>query len=211
MEELKPLDQIFKPDPRQELFVKVDRETGAITPITVEDLHANVEDIRLRDSVPESVRSQFNVARNLFVYSWFVYGFGPASELYAFGALENALKERGRQEGMAPDDRKCRVKGLKAWLHCAIKHNWVQDKPIKHYQRNLASREESQQSAEAMGFPVDKTGLKPGPQDYCKLLADTFPYLRNSMAHGHGMLWPPGTLTLELCADLINQLFPETN
>jgi hypothetical protein len=210
MEKLKPLDQICKPDPRYELFVRVDQEAGTLAPFTVEDLHANMNDICLRDNVPEPVRSQFNTAKNLFVYSWFVYGFIPASELYAFGALEQALRERGRRENLGAEvDRKRDTRGLKYWLKYAIDHKWLKDESIERYQRNLKMGEESRKSDEAMGLPVSQSDLAPGPQAYCKILADTFPNLRNSLAHGHGMVYIPRALTLEICADLINQLFPE--
>jgi len=44
-------------------------------------------------------------------------------------------------------------------------------------------------------------------QAYCKILLDSFPYLRNELAHGNPMTYPGGLDLLAICADLINQLF----
>ncbi|HLP76819.1 MAG TPA: hypothetical protein VK327_07860, partial [Candidatus Paceibacterota bacterium] len=45
--------------------------------------------------------------------------------------------------------------------------------------------------------------------DYLQNLIGGIPKLRNSVAHGNPMLHGGSSLTLEICCDLINQLFPE--
>lgn len=45
--------------------------------------------ITLSDSVPKEIVSQFNIARNLAVYSWFSYSFHQVSEMKAFSAVEH--------------------------------------------------------------------------------------------------------------------------
>jgi hypothetical protein len=44
-------------------------------------------------------------------------------------------------------------------------------------------------------------------QEYCKILVETLPALRNDLAHGSGTLHPGGYKMLAICCDLINQLY----
>ena len=45
-------------------------------------------------------------------------------------------------------------------------------------------------------------------QAYCRDLAESFPSLRNALAHGSNMLYPSVLGTFEIATDLIGQLFP---
>ncbi len=80
---LKPLDRIYEPDERQISFTA-----------SLEDRHAALEEITLSDAAPLDVRQLFETAKNLSLYSWFVYRFHQVSELISFSALEMALRER---------------------------------------------------------------------------------------------------------------------
>jgi hypothetical protein len=80
---LKPVDRITEPDPRH------DGSAG-----TRELLHANLDSIRLHAGVPMHVRQLFETAKNLSLYSWFVYRFHPIAQLIGYASLERALKER---------------------------------------------------------------------------------------------------------------------
>jgi hypothetical protein len=64
-----------------------------MTEMRIEDIYLGVERIRLNDNVPESVRSHFEIARNLILYSWFVYSFNVVAEMQAFASLEMAVRE----------------------------------------------------------------------------------------------------------------------
>ncbi|MDP3298033.1 MAG: hypothetical protein Q8N09_10700 [Thermodesulfovibrionia bacterium] len=92
MEKFKALDQIYQADARSLYFSIVDRETGEYRPLELKDIYETVASVELSPSVPEDVRSQFNVAKNLAVYTWFSYSFHQISELKAFSTLEMALK-----------------------------------------------------------------------------------------------------------------------
>ena len=48
------------------------------------------------------------------------------------------------------------------------------------------------------------------PTRYSKELPSLVSFLRNDLAHGSSMLHPDSLLTLRICAEIINQLFPET-
>jgi hypothetical protein len=101
MEQLKRLEDICRPDERNRNRVDVDYSTGAMTPTGVESIYAAVEEIRLNAGVPEEVRSHFEVARNLAVYSWFVYSFHEVAVMQAMASLEMAVRAK-TGEGETP-------------------------------------------------------------------------------------------------------------
>jgi hypothetical protein len=61
---------------------------------TIEEWQSHVNDSVLIPSVPDSVRRTFGVAKQLFVFAYFVYSFSTASQHYAYLALEAALQAR---------------------------------------------------------------------------------------------------------------------
>lgn len=48
------------------------------------------------------------------------------------------------------------------------------------------------------------------PQKYSRQMAHLIRSYRNELAHGSALLMPNGYPTIELCCDLINQLFAST-
>ncbi len=94
METLKPLDEVCQPDVRYRNRVDLDHSTGRITETTIESIYRLIEPIRLTEKVPEDVRSHFEIARNLALYSWFVYSFNVVAGMQAYSSLEMALKQK---------------------------------------------------------------------------------------------------------------------
>ncbi len=47
----------------------------------------------MSECVPEEIRSQFNVVKNLYLYTWHCYSFFQVVELKCFSVLEYSLKE----------------------------------------------------------------------------------------------------------------------
>src|ERR1700722_10535079 len=84
---LKPIDCITQPDPRHD---------GSLG--TLELLHAHLNGIQMHAGVPMHVRQLFAPAKNLSLYSWFVYRFHPIAQLIGYASLERALKERVAHE-----------------------------------------------------------------------------------------------------------------
>lgn len=89
MEKLNPYSEISEPDLRNTLWVKSDG-----TKLTLQEYYQMVERIELRTSVPEEIHSQWNVTRNVWLYSWHVYSFHQVAEMKAFSVLELALKTK---------------------------------------------------------------------------------------------------------------------
>ena len=105
MERLKPLDEVCQPDVRYRNRVDLDKTTGAVSETTIHSIYAVIEPITLDESVPEDVRSHFETARNLVLYSWFVYSFNVVATMHAFASLEMALRTKS-------GDKKKSFKGL---------------------------------------------------------------------------------------------------
>jgi len=122
MEELKKLQELQSPDQRNLYYCVINKITGEQRPIDVKDIYYSVERIELSTKVPEDIISQFNVARNLAIYSWFSYSFHQVSEMKAFATVEMALRERlGRH--------KCGFKGL---VKKAVNLGLIKDSGFSH-------------------------------------------------------------------------------
>ena len=98
METLKPLDEICQPDVRYRNRVDLDHSTGITTDTTVESIYRLIQPIQLDENVPEEIRSHFEIARNLALYSWFVYSFNVVAAMQAYSSLEMALKRKTGKE-----------------------------------------------------------------------------------------------------------------
>ena len=112
MEELKSLPEILQPDERSKFFSNN----------SLSSRHSAISSIKLSSSVPEDIRSQFNVALMLSVYAWLYYPFHQVSELKAFSTLEMALRWK------LPNNKG----GLKKLLSLAIDTGLIVDKGFSH-------------------------------------------------------------------------------
>lgn len=187
---LKPYVELLEPDTKQKYFAVVNRETGEARPITLRDKHEAVVSIMLASDVPQEIREHFDTARNLYVYSWFVYRFNQVAELHAFSSLEFALKKKCGDSPM----------GLKKLLERAVERGWILDSGFRYF------RPVVDEAASENEIDRDNPDAK-DVQDYCRTLIDMLPFIRNELAHGSRMLHPNALTTLEIVADLINQLF----
>ncbi|MBN1618895.1 hypothetical protein JW887_06180 [Candidatus Dojkabacteria bacterium] len=120
-EQLKDFDDILKPDTRSDLFTVTNLRTGDARKAELEDVFALVSSITLSDSVPEDIISQFNIARNLAIYTWFSYSFHQISELKSFSTLESALRH------IYPHKR-----GLGKLISSAVKDRRINDIGFSH-------------------------------------------------------------------------------
>jgi hypothetical protein len=194
MESLKKLEEICQKDPRQELFCNL-KADGSVRKLTLEDFHKRADKIRLHDGVPEKIRSHFETARNLIIYSWFYYPFNITAELCAYTSVEYALKTKnGYKSGRS---------SFSALLKKAVDEKWITDNGFSHIQRR---RENIRAYNESLPFEF-QTPQTAMLDDYCKTLVKSLPFLRNELAHGCSMLHEHGAMTVQICADLINQLF----
>ncbi len=181
MEELKKLEYIILPDSRNSSFVLLNRQTGQQRKYCLEDLYREVESTELHGYVPEEVRSQFNVARNLAIYTWFCYSFHNVSILKAFSTVEMALRIR-----LGKSDTR---EGLRKLIKNAVDAGLIKDGHFSHIKGKITDPEST---------------------SYVESLPDVMARLRNVDAHGSTNLYPGSVLNLRICADFINQIFGKT-
>jgi hypothetical protein len=75
MERLKPLSEVCEPDIRYRGRVDLDEATGMVSETTIESFYSLIQPITLGSKVPDEICNHFETARNLALYSWFVYSF----------------------------------------------------------------------------------------------------------------------------------------
>jgi len=90
--EVPPEEALKNPDPRMQNFVRW--RDGKPCPLTVGDLAEDVARVFLIPPVPEEVGKTFQRAKDLFVYGYFRYDFFTVAVLFAYMALETALRYR---------------------------------------------------------------------------------------------------------------------
>jgi hypothetical protein len=119
---LKPSNALLESDVRFRDLVFQSAETGGVRPMRVDDLRNMVAATELAQHVPAAIRDQFDVARNAFVYSWFVYEFATLAEQQCFAILEMALRQR--LDPVAPPNT-TRSPGLNSLLKTAVQRGWL--------------------------------------------------------------------------------------
>ncbi len=182
MEKLKKLEEITLPDKRNTFFVIVNQQTGERKKYGVEDFYGEIKLIELHEVVPEDIRSQFNVARNLSLYTWFCYSFHNVSTLKAYSTVEMALR-------IILDKPEKDKPSLWKMMREAVNKHLIKDKHFGHIM---------EQSLDSQSKP------------FVEVLPDVIAYLRNLEAHGSTALGPWSVMVLRICADIINQLFDKT-
>jgi len=182
MEKLKKLEEITLPDNRNTFSVTINRQTNERRDYGVEGLYEEIKLIELHEVVPEDIRSQFNVARNLSLYTWFCYSFHNVSTLKAYSTVEMALRIRLDK----PEKDKT---PLRKMMREAVDKGLIKDRHFGHIM---------EQSLDSQSKP------------FVDVLPDAIAYLRNLDAHGSTALGPWSVMILRICTDIINRLFDKT-
>jgi hypothetical protein len=221
-EYLRSLDALDRADPRSDNQALVDVfKPGASA---LHEHHSAVEKLGLNKAVPESVVVQFETAKNLYLYSWFVYRFFPVAEHHALTCLELGL--RSRFAGQVPKKfwNKPRDPTLRPLLAFAIASGAIKNESLRGWQNEVYSRARDRYSRERLAEMIesgaeqtemDYASVQPNDRDrnwnYVETLRAVLPEIRNSYAHGSTRLGRQVLGTLELVSELLNQLYPETD
>ena len=194
IEGLKSLNRVTEPDPRFGHFVVFDEKINRSRPLQLKDRFAVIAEIKLRPEVPVEIQIHFATAKNLLLYSWFVYRFIAVAEMHACSTVEMALKK---------------ITGKKNWylkrlLEHAVDKGWIVDEGFRRYREILERRREYAKMVSKVQGEQNRESK--GRNEYVAILAQTIPSLRNMYAHGSDSIHPGGYDTLEICAEIINQL-----
>ncbi|WP_215396937.1 hypothetical protein [Rheinheimera oceanensis] len=202
---LKLLSDITLPDPRQKHF------TGSLR-----DRHAVLCRINLHEGVPVEVRQSFETAKNLSLYTWFVYRFHQVSELMAYVTLEMALRNRflldysdlpvptlAKLLKLASEKQWIKNDRFPSLLSKAKQHAW----DLKNFK--LASEHDFEKEPEMRCVGPTDTEIAEALAeiDLVGGITNTANKLRNDLAHGSTTLHPQSMSTLKTVSEVINQLF----
>jgi len=204
---LKRLDKVMEPAAINAAIVRADLAKGTVKEKTLAVHHEDISAARLPPEVPEDIRYHFDIARNLLLYSWFVWEFRPVAQLYAYASLELALRTRAQRENLLAEPDKPGLHGL---LNLALDHGWLDVTALSEYKLIDANQKAALERWAAV--PEDDHIARSwapqlDPQKYAFELARYMPFVRNDLAHGS--TWTPGNPigTLMTCKELIVQLF----
>lgn len=236
---LKPLAELCQVDIRNTYTVNVDPRTGEVFRITAEDHYAKIEQYALHEQVPEGVATQYDVARNLYLYAWFEYRFFNVAEANALNVLELAMKKRIGETEIARyiKQRNSELKektgkkgglrnGMKTLMEYCRDHQLVRNEGFtqwhNHATQQAYSRAEHEQHLWAIA-EMERTGateialplievkqLPPDPNyDHIQHLINRTNKMRNNYNHGSTMLHNMVLGTFETVSEFINQLYPQ--
>lgn len=188
--------------------------------------HAGVAAIQISSAVPEPVAIQFENARNLYLYAWYVYRFYMPATAAALAALEFGLRERLRTT--LPEKEQGKKLMLKRLLRMAVDKGLVRNEGFRRWHHAAQVNARERLSMEALKAMIDNEldsveylipelpelpelpEILPEDQQWDLVggLPDSLPTIRNELAHGSSMLTNQVLGTIELVAEILNQLFP---
>ena len=207
---LRPIDDVFDPDKRNDFLN-----------IQISDLHEALSQINLVDDVPLNVRQLFETAKNVSLYTWFVYRFHPVSEMVAFAALEMALKERYYKEHPEKDREKER-KTLKPLLKYARENKWIRNHKFSQgrglaYSRVIDKKQKETIESGVLKNPGDSVPIEEPTEDEINLELEQMDVverivqaqadIRNVLMHGSSRLDNSSITRLRKTAEIINQVY----
>jgi gamma-glutamylcyclotransferase len=210
---LKPLADIDTADSRQVHFVE-----------TLPDAHAELAGMTLTMCTPKAVRQLFETAKNVSLYSFFVYPFHQVSESVAFQALEMALRARYKADETTAQTGSPHP-SLRRLMDVAREQGWLKDRGFSVLPVLAARRIRDRRALDALEImrcdssiaEVRLSDEEPTKEEieaemaamhFVEMLTKTLPDLRNGLAHGSTVLHPNSRYTLRVVCDAINQLYP---
>jgi len=215
---LKPLEAIHSVDPRSDNQAVLDIfKNGANA---VAEHHRAVANIKLVETVPEKIFVQFETAKNLYLYSWFVYRFFPVAEHHALTCLELGLRQRFSDVLPKKYWDKPWKPTLRPLLNFAIDTRVIKNECFRQWRDHVNLRAQERYAMERHRemierdlpqIELDYTLAIPNDHDrdwdYLPILLDVLPGIRNSYAHGSTLLHNQVLGTLELVSEILNQLY----
>lgn len=186
--------------------------------------HADIAKILLSPNVPTDVVIQFETAKNLYLYAWYVYRFYPVAEHQALTCLELGLRERIGEslpaEYLPPRRSPSYVPTMRPFLEYAIDSGLIKNEAFRRWreivQRRAESRYREEQITEMIKAGHESCEFRyekvvPNEQDkdfdYLAILKKVLPGIRNSFAHGSTNLSNQVLGTFELVQEILDQLY----
>jgi hypothetical protein len=118
MEEFKSLEELTKMD---EKHWRMGAVCAAVPDL--EKMHEALSEERLIEELPEEIKGQFNVARNMALYTYFFYALVQKVHLKTYTIIKHALKLK------ANSSKRLMLGKL---LRMAIDNGWISDSGFRH-------------------------------------------------------------------------------
>jgi hypothetical protein len=190
---------VLSPDGLSSLFVRVD--TGLMPSLS--EIQGVLTQILLIPQVPESVERTFRIAKRLYLFGRFEYGFYTVSQHYAYLAIEAAILSRWTAS--LPNPVTVRAKNFNQQMS-APSHGQLADLYWMKDGRSL--------HVDGQPFPNSPTKVLKRLRE-SKIMNETTEGRllaaigqRNELSHHEsGTAFPPSTSSLSTAAELINMLF----
>lgn len=206
----------MQPDPRIEV-VAGDRAASWAAH------HAAIAAITLSPAVPEPIAIQFETARNLYLYAWYVYRFYMTAQVQALTTLELGLRERLPEKLPKPYQKPGRKPPmLSGMLSYAIDQGLIRNEGFRRWHQIADQKARDRQSFERIQRMVSQgldcmeydpqapVEIKPEDQtwDWVAILRESLPQVRNQLAHGSTALTSQVLGKIECVAEILGQLWP---
>jgi hypothetical protein len=214
-EALRTPKSVMEPDPRNAYF--------GFYPPSLEERHKDIAALVLNFTVPEKVEIQFETARNLYLYAWYVYRFHMVAAKQAYATLELGLRTALPPRLPEPYQRRqAKNPMLRGMLRYAIDQGLLRNEGFRRWHAIAVARAKERTAGEARQAMIDQ-GLESikvdnsepliiteedRNWDLLQTLIETIPSLRNELAHGSSMLTNQVLGNIELVAEILNQLYP---
>ena len=169
-ERLRPAEYVCEPDPRSTMFVKIDRTNGTSRDIELADHHEGISKYVLHAGVPEEIVVQFETARNVYLYAWFIYRFYAVAEHQSLACLELALRERLKAEIKAGKIKRGRPT-LHPLLQYAIGHGLLKNEGFSAWRNRGEIRSRSRVEMEKIREATEKNDKRRGKTNKCRRIA----------------------------------------
>lgn len=184
---------------------------------SIDEVHSRLTEVQLTSSVPESVHTLFETAKNLSFYAWHVFEFHAVADLIGYQSLELAVRLRAEREDV--NERK---KTFSELISLAIELGWIVEEKMPHRLGIAKMRIEERRMIDAISRSNDSGDAIleiPPPTDseieaeanemeIARSVCRAAVRLRNGLAHGRHYTIPNSAHRLKTAAALINQLFP---
>ena len=220
-ERLRPPEYVGEADPRSTMFVRVDLVNGTSRAIELADHHGEVSAFALHAGVPQEIVLQYETARNVYLYAWFVYRFYTVAESQCLACLELALRERLKEE-ITTRKIKGKRPTLRPLLEYAIAHGLIRNEGFSQWQNRGVIRSRARVEMEKLReaaekglteFTLDESDIQITAEDldwdYVKMLPGLLPMVRNDYAHGSTQLHNWALRSFQIVSEIINQLYPK--
>jgi len=111
---LKPIDRVFEADARSGSLVKLPSGEQ----VAFDWHYEQISNIQLSAKVFADIKTQFETAKNAYLYSWFAYRLAMVAWLQAYSSLELTLRLTAETQGF-------KIRRLRRLLEKANSEKWI--------------------------------------------------------------------------------------